>query len=98
MMKCRGFNIVVYIDDIFLAEPSKRRCRQATAALIQLLQKLGFSVNHQKLQSCRQEVKYLGVSLDSKTMKAHLDPAKLAELTAEVSMLNARAKVSKQMF
>lgn len=66
-----GSSLLLYVDDILLASPTKEICALDTIALLQFLCEQGHKVNRKKLQFCQDKVRYLGynISMEGK----HLD-------------------------
>ena len=78
-MAQRGFNIVAYLDDFLLVEPSFDRCLLALNTLLGLLRELGFSIAWHKVVGPCQQLVFLGVSIDSVAGCLELPPDKLSE-------------------
>lgn len=96
MMARRGFNIVAYLDDFFICESSKARCRKALSCLIFLLRKLGFYINWKKVVDPTQHLTFLGIDINSVSMQLSLPENKLLELRRELASFMGRQRASKQ--
>ena len=57
------FNVISYIDDFILVEPTRDRCINAQAVLFELLGTLGFEVAWNKCAAPSTNVRYLGIIL-----------------------------------
>ena len=96
MMARRDFNIVAYLDDFFICESSKARCRKALSCLIFLLRKLGFYINWKKVVDPTQHLTFLGIDINSVSMQLSLPENKLLELRRELASFMGRQRASKQ--
>ena len=68
-LRMNGVKVSYYIDDTLLVAPSQSECTQSIPKVINLLEFLGFTINHEK--SCLQptrEVSYLDFNIDSHNM------------------------------
>jgi hypothetical protein len=97
MMERRGFKDVVihYLDDYLLLSYSRSRCFLAQQTLIQLLHSLGFSISWPKVQSVSTRVTFLGITLDSVTMRAYVNEDKIVKLHSLLDQLLLAKKASK---
>jgi hypothetical protein len=66
MMKKKGFDIVVYIDDFFIAEKDFATCLLVYNTLFKLLRSLGFSINYKKIIDPTQSLVFLGIHIDTR--------------------------------
>lgn len=80
---CKG--ITVYLDDFFISHDSYDGCVYYTDMLLDLLQKLGFSINWKKFCPPSQSIIYLGINIDSCRCIIYIPPKKLEELKQAVS-------------
>lgn len=60
-----GSQILLHVDDVLLASPDEETCRQDTLALLKHLAEEGHKVSKNKLQFCKEQVKYLGHHLSA---------------------------------
>lgn len=70
-----GSQLLLYVDDILLASPTKEICALDAIALLHFLCEQGHKVNRKKLQFCQDKVRYLGYNI-SKEGK-HLDDERI---------------------
>ncbi|CAC5398604.1 unnamed protein product [Mytilus coruscus] len=77
-MSREGFTIVAYLDEFFICEQTKSRCKEAFNELITLPRFLGFAINWSKVVDPCQQIPFLGVELDSTTIEVRLPGDKLA--------------------
>ncbi|CAC5425548.1 unnamed protein product [Mytilus coruscus] len=96
MMSRRGFTTVAYLDDFFICEKTKSRCREGMNLLITLLRALGFSISYSKVVDPCQQLTFLGVEIDSSKMEVRLPSKKLAELKADLADFSKRAHATKK--
>ena len=75
--RSQGYLNVGYIDDSYLQGDSKTECRRNILTTLNLLESLGFLINHEKLvlQPC-QKLAFLGFLLDSVNTKVFLTAEK----------------------
>ena len=82
-----GYNVMNYLDDIFICGDTFAELRDAVLATANLLLKLGFSIHREKSQLISvQKIEYLGFLIDSVKMKISLTKTKqdgLKNLIAE---------------
>ena len=72
LLRKMGIRCVIYLDDILIMNEDKELARQMTWAAIDLLESLGFLVNHQKsVLEPTQELTFLGFVLDSRYSRKH---------------------------
>ena len=83
-----GYNVMNYLDDVFICGDTFAECRDVVLATVNLLLKLGFSMHPEKSQLIPvQKIEYLGFLIDSVKMKTSLTKIKqdkLKNLIAEV--------------
>ena len=72
-----GYNVMNYLDDIFICGDTFAECRDAVLATVNLLFKLGFSIHPEKSQLIPvQKIEFLGFLIDSVKMKISLTKIK----------------------
>lgn len=77
----RQIRVVAYIDDLLILARSVEESIQATQFVVQLLESLGFLVNHSKsVLEPTQEVEFLGMVINTATWSISLRPKKRREL------------------
>jgi hypothetical protein len=96
MMARRGIEVVAYLDDFFLCEPSFTKCAKSLRILIHLLRKLGFAINWRKVVDPTQTLTFLGIELDSATMELRLSADKLFALRNELTAFSGRKRANKK--
>ena len=97
IMARRGFpNVVAYLDDFFICERSSKACAKTLKVLIQLLRKLGFAINWNKVVDPTTKLIFLGIEINSCTMELRLPDDKLASLKIELRTFRGRKRASKK--
>lgn len=85
MMARKGYDLtIVYLDDFLIISETKEICAKALSVLIQLLRKLGFSIQWGKVVDPTTCITFLGVELDSLAMTLRLPEDKLILLKQEL--------------
>jgi hypothetical protein len=90
------FNVVCYLDDFFLCEPTFERCANSVKFVIKLLRKLGFSINWKKVVDPTRQIVFLGIEIDSETLELRLPADKLSALKVELQAFKTRVRASKK--
>ena len=97
MLARRGHrNARVYIDDFVVVGETKELCRVAFECLIDLLLKLGFSINWRKVIPPSQVIVFLGITIDSVSQTISLPDNKLCELKEALESWTSRTKATKR--
>lgn len=97
MMHRKGFrNIVAYLDDFFICEPSQKQCIRTLNTLIRLLRSLGFLISWNKVVDPTQQLTFLGIEINSLIMQLQLPDEKLADLKTEILDFKGRNRASKK--
>lgn len=87
-MKRRGFiKIFAYLNDYILLDASFEQCARAQLTLIGLLHSLGFVIAWKKCNSPTRRIRFLGIVLDSVSMKLYLPEDKIQRLQNELFFL-----------
>lgn len=95
-MNRRGFmNVIGYIDDFWIAEPTYQRCAQGQLALISLLGDLGFRVSWAKCVSPSTSIRYLGIVFNSNDMTLSLPEDKMQKLNTEIQFFKQKDRATK---
>ena len=96
-----GIRIVAYIDDLLVMGRSARECKEITNFVKTVLEALGFLVKESKsVLTPTQEVKFLGMLLNTKTFTISLYPKRRRALrrdiqrTLKAKSLNGKALAS----
>ena len=77
---------IVYIDDFYITAETYDSCKVAMDLLINLLLKLGFTINHKKVIQPCQELAFLGVTINTITGKLSIPEQKLTAAIDELKM------------
>lgn len=97
IMAGKGYHLlVVYLDDFFIIADSKQECMEALNCLLQLLRKLGFSINWNKVIDPTTKLTFLGIELDSQAMTLRLPEDKLQCFRSELLSFLQRKRASKR--
>ena len=97
IMARKGYpNIVAYLDDFFICERTLKRCAHVLKVLIQLLRKLGFAINWNKVVDPSKRIIFLGIEIDSDTMELRLPHGKLVSIKQELSFFASLKRASKK--
>ena len=81
-----GLRLIIYIDDILVMAETESLLKDHVTAVVYLLENLGFVVNHPKSElDPSQEIKFLGFTVNSKTMELNLPGEKIKKIRAEAS-------------
>ena len=90
-----GIRMIIYLDDILLMGESKEQAQERVAALIYLLQCLGFVINTEKtITDPTQKLEFLGFMVNTMTMELSLPSEKLKKIRAESRKLLGAGQVS----
>ena len=91
ILRTLGLKIIIYIDDILIMADSQAMAREHTAALIFLLENLGFIINHPKsLLDPTQEIDFLGFMINSETMEIKMPGEKIKHIRLEAKKLQEK--------
>lgn len=96
MMRARGFGVVAYLDDFLLVESTHAQCLLAQNTLLTLLRRLGFAINYGKVEGPCTSLSFLGLTLNSVSMKIELPHAKMHELQCLLKDIESKAKTTKK--
>jgi hypothetical protein len=95
MMTLRGYNIVVFYDDFFLAEKDFQTCLKSYNTLIKLLRSLGFSINWKKAVDPTQCIVFLGIQIDTVAGTLTLDDGKVTALKSLLIVTLKKKRLTK---
>ena len=97
IMEAKGFpGIVAYLDDFLIVSSTFDECLQTLNTLITLLRQLGFWINYNKVEGPVQRITFLGIILDTVSMKLQLPSDKLQDLYGDLTNMLSKPKVSKK--
>lgn len=88
--------IVAYLDDYLCIADSYDECLSAGNILMNLLRRLGFSLNYNKIQGPNNVLTFLGICLDTLNMTLELPATKLCTFKSDLIVFKNRAKVTKR--
>ena len=78
---CKGFHIVIYLDDILVLVRSKQAGKRACSFLCSLLVRLGLHINFSKSDLClTQTFCFVGLCWETICMLISLPPDKVADI------------------
>lgn len=97
MLKRKGLHAtVVYLDDFFIKADTFQECVNALNIVIELLRKLGFSINWRKVTDPTTRIVFLGIEIDSVSMCLRLPDEKLQQVREELLRFQSRKRASKK--
>lgn len=96
-MNRRGIlKIFAYLDDYILLDDSFEGCASAQLTLIKLLHSLGFTIAWKKCTSPTRRIRFLGIILDSTSMKLFLPDDKILRLNEELQFFSHKSRATKR--
>ena len=95
-MNHRGFTVLAYLDDFLIVSDTAVECQLAYQALIKLLSELGFKINWDKAVGPCQQLKFLGIGIDTVRRLLTLPERKLCELRLLLKETTAKRSVAKR--
>lgn len=96
-MNRHGFyRVFAYLDDYILVDDSFELCASAQLTLIRLLHTLGFVISWKKCNSPTRRIRFLGIVLDSISMKLILPEDKIQRLHRELEFFSHRSCATKK--
>lgn len=73
-----GISSCIYVDDALIVDESCQKTQEATAVAVRTIEEAGFIINREKSQlNPSQEVTYLGMTIETKTMTVRTPRGKL---------------------
>ena len=96
IMRHKGHNIVVYLDDFWLCGPNFEACKAALDYLVSLLRTLGFQINWKKIIDPCQKLAFLRIMIDTVSGELSLKPDKLMELIDHIKKFLGRKWASRR--
>ena len=98
IMRSKGLNqILNYLDDYLVIEPTRERCLLCLRVLLKLLRDLGFSISYTKLIDPCQKLTFLGIFFDSLNMTFSLPYDKMTTLQTLISDALTRHTFTKRL-
>lgn len=83
VLRSAGLISVYYLDDILLFGSSRKNCLNNVTESINLLTKLGFTINYKKsILEPKQTINFLGFTISSVDMKIAITPEKSMKITS----------------
>ena len=95
LLREHGVRLVVYIDDFLIMAESKDLAEEHTAALVFLLENLGFLLSAKSVMIPSQSMEFLGFMLDSHTMRLQVQEARRLLNATEISAREVSRTVGK---
>ena len=96
MMRHRGFQCIVYLDDFYLCAETEWACQQAYDVLTTLLVSLGFTINIRKsVPPCTRMI-FLGIEIDTCTQTMSIPQDKLTLLREDILAWQGKKSASKR--
>lgn len=96
MMRRRGYEVLVYLDDFLILGATAEKCYSAFNALVSLLDSLGFTINWGKVIYPCQKLVFLGVVIDSVNRTLALPDNKLQNLRLLLQTWRRKKRATKQ--
>jgi hypothetical protein len=91
-----NFKSISYIYDFLLVADSQSECQAALDFLLELIPRLGLSVNFDKVSQPATTLSFLGVQIDCVARTLALPPDKLAEAKILVGNWNTKRRCKKK--
>ena len=85
-----------YLDDFCLITNTKKEAVHEQLTIISILRYLGFFISYKKLQTLTQNIKFLGIYINSLTLEMCLPQDKLEKLKSLLTELKKRRQVQKK--
>lgn len=95
MIREGGPRVVNYLDDFCIIGHSYEECRAGQLELVHVIRRLGFFINYRKLTNPSQEMRFLGIIIDSIKMQLRLPEDKLARLFEILNDFSGRVKATR---
>ena len=95
-LRVNSIKVSYYIDDTLLVSPCQSECTQSVRKVINLLEFLGFTINHEN--SClkpTREISYLGFNIDSRNMTLSLSEGKVTKIINACTTLRNLSRASR---
>ena len=82
MMRRRGFEVIVYLDDFLIVAHNEEQCKLGLSTLMSLVRELGFAIAYEKLVPPTQCITFLGLIIDNITKCLRLPNDKVDNIRA----------------
>jgi len=82
-----GLLVITYLDEFLIIAPDYQTCLKQTRIAIQLLQNLGFVLNHKKALLPTQIIPFLGFILNSIKMEVSIDKERIQKLKTTLNSI-----------
>ena len=97
MMHRQGHNkVMCYLDDFLLIGDTKTECQKSMDKLLQLLHKLGFTINWSKVVYPTQNIDFLGININSTANTLTIPKDKLQAIKQTVNKWIKKTKATKR--
>ena len=97
IMRSRGFSdIVCYCDDFLVISKSQSECLHVMLELMQVLRRLGFSINYNRVYGPSQTLVFLGIELNTVEMTVALPKEKMNEIRDCLVNVCSQSKITKR--
>ena len=96
MLKEKGISLVNYLDDLLIVSPTKEKCWLDLDMSINVLTKLGFVINWDKVSPPTQIITFLGVQINAVSRSLTLPQDKLTDLKCLLNTWLTKKKCSKK--
>ena len=94
MLEKRHIKAVTYLDDIFITAPTLEECKDHLNLVIALLRELGFAIAWKKIAGPSQTMTFLGIEINSCTMKISLPQEKVSAYSILLEEFLHRSRAS----
>jgi hypothetical protein len=94
ILKDMGIKVVFMTDDLFLCAATKAECQALLDTVVAVLRALGLKLQRAKITNPAQQVVFLGILIDSVTMRLSLPVDKIANAQAFLIFLLEEAAIS----
>ena len=93
----KGYKYVVnYLDDFLIMEINRDKCIESQLKLFRVIRHLGFSLSFKKISPVSKKVVFLGIEIDSVSMRLTLPDEKMSGLLEKLSNAEGKLKLTKQ--
>lgn len=89
ILRSYGIKVVFLMDDIFICAPTQAQCQQDLTRALRILQRLGWAVQHDKLEGPAQLLPFLGVLIDTRLRRLSIDPERMELLALAITEILA---------
>jgi hypothetical protein len=97
IMQYKGASIIEkYLDDYYSCAPTQAQCSRNLEIMLDSCRETGFMVNHQKISQPNKRIEFLGIIIDTSTMRTEISPERLQEVMFELSLWYNRRSCTKR--